>query len=180
MYYVVVCCSVLNLAMTLPLVAITLILHICCSIADDQCIQKPKDLAEPKKGTKVHITIRDLQIIKVNDYDCTITLNFHLILQWNEPRLKYEFDDKEFLNLPKTGYGHNCLWMPNVFIFGLKSMKTHSLTDQITDFYIINNGTENSIIVKYKTWCSTSCPPKICPQKNAHDHLPTAICPPNP
>ena len=144
--------GIAKLAMSLPLGAITLILHICCSIADDQCIQKPKDLAEPKKGTKVHITIRDLQIIKVNDYDCTITLNFHLILQWNEPRLKYEFDDKEFLNLPKTGYGHNCLWMPNVFIFGLKSMKTHSLTDQITDFYIRKNGTENPINVNYKTF----------------------------
>ena len=144
--------GIAKLAMSLPLVAITLILHICCSIADDQCIQKPKELTEPKKGTKVHITIRDLQIIKVNDYDCTITLNFHLIMQWNEPRLKYDFDDKEFLNLPKTGFGHNCLWIPNVFIFGLKSMKTHSLTDQITDFYIRKNGTENPIIVNYKTF----------------------------
>ena len=126
--------GIVKLTMSLPLVVIFLFLHICCSIANDQCIQKPKNLTEPKTGTKVYISIRDLQIINVNDDDCTITLNFQLTLQWNEPRLTYKFDDKDFFNLPKSGF--NCLWVPNVFIFGLKSMKTHSLTDKIRDFFI--------------------------------------------
>ena len=143
----------LTLNMYIPWIFVILLLQICNSTAEDKCILKSSlyaneetSLTEPEYGTKVNVIIGDLQILKVNHFDCTITLNFHLKLEWKEPRLIYPYPDKDYIILSKTA--SDLLWIPNVFIVGLKSFKTYKLHD----FYIYLDDLQNVTIVGYETF----------------------------
>ena len=111
------------------------------SAAEEKCIVNSNlydniHLDEPMQENVTDVTVQfhNLQIVTVNDFDCTITLNFLLSLTWYEPRLKYPCKTKEYVNLPKTAT--NWLWVPNIFIFDVKSVETHAITRSIYDFFI--------------------------------------------
>ena len=72
--------------------------------------------------TDIRVSLVNPQIMKVNDYDCTITLKLGIDVMWQEPRLiilpnsvnNSTHLDKTFLNN---------LWTPNIFIANLKDIK---------------------------------------------------------
>ena len=139
--------------MYMPLIVAIFLLQICNTTAEDKCILKSSlyekeenHLTEPEFGTEVNVFIGDLQILKVNHFDNTITLNFHLKLKWKEPRLIYPCPDKDYIILSKTA--SDWLWVSNVFIAGLKSFKTYKLHD----FYIYLDAIHNVTIVGYETF----------------------------
>ena len=144
--------------MYMPLIVAIFLLQICNTTAEDKCILKSSlyekeenHLTEPEFGTEVNVFIGDLQILKVNHFDNTITLNFHLKLKWKESRLVYPCPDKAYIILPKTAT--NWLWLSSIFIIGLKSFKTYALnTNPIHDFYIQFDAINNITVVGYETF----------------------------
>ena len=135
------------------IVVLSILLQFFKSFAISECnfnsdlIQK-ENLTKPEFGTEVRVSFGDVQILKVRDNDCTITMNFHLKLRWNEPRLTYPCNDdhgdnREYFTLPKNAF--DWLWVPNIFIIGLKSVKTYALANSINDFYIAIDENNNDV-----------------------------------
>ena len=138
-------------------VLVIILLQIWNSNAEDECILKTSlyanettRLTEPEHGTVVNVSFGNLQILKVDHFDCTITLNFHLKLRWKEPRLTYPCNDKEYIILRKSDF--SWLWVSNVFIVGVKSYKTYTLNNLIHDFYIHFDEIDNVTIVGHETF----------------------------
>ena len=138
-------------------VVVIILLQIWNSNAEDECILKTSlyanettRLTEPEHGTVVNVSFGNLQILKVDHFDCTITLNFHLKLRWKEPRLTYPCNDKEYIILRKSDF--SWLWVSNVFIVGVKSYKTYTLNNLIHDFYIHFDEIDNVTIVGHETF----------------------------
>ena len=143
------------------LIVVNVLLQLLKSFAMGDCNFKSnlfanENLTKPEFGTEVRVSFGDIQILKVRDYDCTITMNFHLKLKWNEPRLTYPCndnrgDDKEYFTLPKNAF--DWLWVPNVFILGLKSIKNYALTNSVHNFYVaIDENNNNVTFVVYETF----------------------------
>ena len=143
------------------IVIVSILLQLFKSFAISECNYKMnlienENLTKPEFGTEVKVSFGDIQILKVRDYDCTITMNFHLKLRWNEPRLTYPCNDNhgdntEYFTLPKNAF--DWLWVPNIFIIGLKSIKTYALASSINDFFIaIDENNNNVTFVVYETF----------------------------
>ena len=102
-------------------VLIILVLQICNGNTEDECVLKRSlyanentCLTEPVQGTVVNVSFGNLQILKVDHFDCTITLNFHLKLKWKEPRLTYPCNDKEYIILQKSEFNPTFLEVYNI------------------------------------------------------------------
>ena len=70
------------------IVIVSILLQLFKSFAISECNYKMnlienENLTKPEFGTEVKVSFGDIQILKVRDYDCTITMNFHLKLRWN-------------------------------------------------------------------------------------------------
>ena len=127
-----------NNILMLTVLVLLILLIFNSNAAEDGCILKKSlyanentHLTEPEHGTEVNVSFGNLQILKVDHFDCTITLNFHLKLKWKEPRLTYPCNDKEYFILQKTDF--SWLWVSNVFIIGVKSLKTYALNKLINE-----------------------------------------------
>ena len=73
----------------------------------------------------INVWFNDIKILKIDDYDCAITLKIELGLYWIEPRLKAPSSvpymiplDQSFLNL---------LWIPDIYIDDVKKITKHHL-----------------------------------------------------
>ena len=77
-----------------------------------------------------------INILKVNDYDSTVSIILLMHLQWFDPRLQFgmdfsEADYREFIALPKTL--SDKLWMPDVTIMGVNTLEKHDLMGRKSD-----------------------------------------------
>ena len=57
--------------------------------------------------TPIRVDFFYLQLLKVDDYDCTITVKFLLQLYWREPRLRLLRNAINYVTLPREFIGPN-------------------------------------------------------------------------
>ena len=88
----------------------------------EQCIEDicmPKNYSKfnlPLEKVDVHCNFDEIRVVKVNDEEFSITLSFHLLMKWNEPRLKSDID---FL-LMKYDLFKDLIWLPDIYIIDSK------------------------------------------------------------
>ena len=83
----------------------------------------------------MHLDFNSLKILKVNDNDCTITLNFEFGMKWTEPRLKISSSDTELpKRIPFPQSFVEKLWQPKTVIVGLQNIKKYYET-----VFLVNN-----------------------------------------
>ena len=124
------------------------------SISNQTCVEEiciPADydgLTRPLLNTtnNILVDISKLQILKVNDYDCTITLWLWFYLTWDEPRLIIPQRVPPYVTLDKPFFDE--LWKPDVYFFNMKetNMK-HAFFYESNSFYLIN---ENDVSRKIR------------------------------
>ena len=86
----------------------------------------------------MHLDFNLLKILKVNDYDCTITLNFEYGMKWAEPRLKISSNVTADKSIPLPQSLVKLLWQPDSIIEGLQNLKIHEHNNYDT-MYLVNN-----------------------------------------
>ena len=76
----------------------------------------------------MHLDFNSLKILKVNDDECTITLNFEFGMKWTEPRLKISSSDTDDMpkRIPFPQSFVEKLWQPKPVIVGLQNIKIHN------------------------------------------------------
>ena len=95
--------------------------------------------------TNILVDLVGVTVLKVNDYESTVSIILVLALQWLEPRLEFRMDSEadsqeEFIPLPKTL--SDKLWMPDVNIMDVNELEKHELMDRNTDEnLVLVNGT---------------------------------------
>ena len=83
----------------------------------------------------MHLDFNSLKILKVNDNECTITLNFEFGMKWTEPRLKISSSDDEMpKRIPFPQSFVEKLWQPKTVIVGLQNIKKYYET-----VFLVNN-----------------------------------------
>ena len=60
-----------------------------------------------EEPTPINVNFFYLQLLKIDDYDCTITVKFLLELRWVEPRLKLMRNAINYVTLPREFIGPN-------------------------------------------------------------------------
>ena len=94
--------------------------------------------------TNIVVDFFGINILKVNDYDSTVSIILALQLQWLDPRLEFgmdsEADYREFIPLPKIF--SDKLWMPDLTIMGVNTLEKHDLIGRKSDEnLVLVNGT---------------------------------------
>ena len=102
------------------------------------------DTADNPLDIFLHLDIKD--IIRVNDYDTTITLKLTLSIGWKENRLKVlpqsqdwivEEDEYDWTKLNPNWL--QCLWIPDVEIVNMKELKTTSVFNKLSSLELYEN-----------------------------------------
>ena len=124
------------------------------SISNLTCVEEiciPADyngMTRPLLNTTndILVDISKLQILRVDDYDCTITLWLWFYLTWAEPRLIIPPKVPPYVSLDKSFFDE--LWKPDVYFFNMKetTMK-HAFFYESDSFYLIN---ENDVTRKIR------------------------------
>ena len=160
----------------LLIVVIILQVQNCIATAEDDCIQvginstpicipsnyskyEHPSLKQPEP-TNILVDFFEVTVLKVNDYDSTVSIILVLQLQWLEPRLEFRIDSEadfqeEFIPLPKSL--SDKLWMPDVNIRDVNKLEKHDLMDRNTDEnLVLINGTYVAYIreIEVSIYCS--------------------------
>ena len=92
-------------------------------------------LKEPEQDepTNILVDFSCINVLKVNDYDSTVSILLSMTLQWLDPRIEFRLDsdNREFIPLPKTLSDQ--LWIPDVTIMGVNKLEKHDLMDRKTE-----------------------------------------------
>ena len=146
-----------------PLLIVVIILQIQSCIAntaaaEDDCVASGSPICIPAnyskydhpslkhpetdQPTNILVDFSCINLLKVNDYDSTVSILLSMTLQWLDPRLEFRLDsvNREFIPLPKTL--SDKLWIPDVTIMGVNKLEKHDLMDRKTEEnLILVNGT---------------------------------------
>ena len=102
------------------------------------------DTGEKPLDIFLHLDIHD--IIRINDYDTTITLKLTLSIGWKENRLKIqpqshdwivEEDENNWTKLNPNWLHY--LWIPDVEIVNMKELKTTHVFDELSSLELYEN-----------------------------------------
>ena len=113
--------------------------------------------------TNILVDFLWVNVLKVNDYDSTVSVIILLQLQWFDPRTEFQMDSEEdcyrgYIPLPKTLSDQ--LWRPDVSIWtSVNELEKHDLMDGRTDEnLIIINGTyvAYSRLIEVSIYCPMS------------------------
>ena len=89
--------------------------------------------------TQINVDFFYLQLLKIDDYDCTITVKFLLQLHWVEPRLKLLRNAINYVTLPREFI--ESIWMPNTYVDHVRSIETYNLIHDFDGLMYTENKT---------------------------------------
>lgn len=108
-------------------------------------------------GIEIHIS----DVLKINDRDFSITFSLYFNVQWREPRL--QIDPSFFQNRsseedqlqPVDLNLINDLWVPNVFIYNLKTFKVIDVLSKLAGLWV---NSKNEIMYSQASQITFICP----------------------
>ena len=86
-------------------------------------------LEKPFEKTTVTMSIVDMKVLDVNDSENTITMYFNMYFAWREPRLGAPPVVDDYFPLNHSFL--ELLWLPDIFIYNLKSIKKHTFIHDV-------------------------------------------------
>ena len=95
------------------------------------------------------VQLNKLKVIKVSDFDSTIKLSLELSLQWKDTRIiisEENLEEWKILILNKDLF--DLLWIPEIYIYDLHSIKKHSLIQASEILTLIKN--DSSLQYRYQ------------------------------
>ena len=103
-----------------------------------------------KQPNNILVQLNKLKVIKVSDFDSTIRLSLELLLQWKDSRIiiseEENLEESKILILNKDLL--DLLWIPEIYIYDLHSIKKHSLIQASEILTLIKN--DSSLQYRYQ------------------------------
>ena len=110
-----------------------------CLPEDYQKLESPR----PDSPVNVDINVEILDILSVNDKDFSITMSMYFSVMWQESRIVTNNTIEPGFWYPVSLEFLNDLWIPNVFIYNLKSFSNNQVLKRLSGkeimIILINN-----------------------------------------
>lgn len=113
---------------------------------DQDVLQLPTNYSRnipPDENTIVYTGLHVNRVSGVDENKEEITLDVFLQLSWSETRL-HTPPGKSFIDLPWEF--RQLIWMPDLFIWQLQTMRIHSVLQEIAELRLYSNGTVSLVI----------------------------------
>ena len=96
------------------------------------------------------------EVMQINDEDYSITISMYFNVEWQEPRLKIlpSFGPKDSL-VPTNVELVKDLWLPNIFIYNLKTFKVIEVLSKLSGLWIDK---EKNLLYSQATLITIMCP----------------------
>jgi len=105
-----------------------------CLPLDYQKLESPT----PDEPVHVDINVEILDILNVNDKEFSITMSMYFSVQWQESRIQTNRTVEPDSWYPVSLEFLTDLWIPNVFIYNLKSFQSIAVLKRLAGVWIIN------------------------------------------
>ena len=105
------------------------------------------------EANEVTIKVDVLDVMDVNDKEFSVTMTMYFSVLWNEPRLETNKSVAE--GTPIDLQFLNQLWVPNIFIYDLRSFTALNVLKKLAGLWIING---NTILYNQASMVTFSCP----------------------
>ena len=99
-----------------------------CLPKDYQKLESPR----PDSPVDVDINVEILDILSVNDKDFSITMSMYFSVMWQESRIVTNNTIEPGFWYPVSLEFLNDLWIPNVFIYNLKSFSNNQVLKRLS------------------------------------------------
>ncbi|XP_023323455.1 glutamate-gated chloride channel subunit beta [Eurytemora carolleeae] len=122
----------------------------------------------PEKAVMINVNLEILDILGVNDKEFSITLSMYFSVQWEESRIQTNNTVEADSWSPVSLEFLQDLWVPNIFIYDLKSFKSMDVLKRLAGVWIIDGKD-----VMYNQFCSVTF---LCPMRFERYPLDEHIC----
>ena len=96
------------------------------------------------------------EVRHVNDQDYSITISMYFNVEWNEPRLNMvTSNSSETVMVPTSVELVKDLWLPNIFIYNLKTFKVIDVLSKLSGLWI---DTKKNVLYSQATLIKIMCP----------------------
>jgi len=113
------------------------------------------ELPHTDQSNKIGISMDIDEVMQINDNDYSITISMYFNVEWQEPRLKV------LPSRPKNGLAPTNvelvkdLWLPNIFIYNLKTFKVIDVLSKLSGLWIDR---DKKVLYSQATQITIMCP----------------------
>jgi len=110
---------------------------------------------------KIYVSIDIDEVLRINDKDYSITFATYFNVEWSErrlfvdPELEAQYNNTEPMMVPMNLEFVKDLWLPNIFIYNLKTYKVIDVLSKLAGLWIYSN---RVILYSQATHISFICP----------------------
>ena len=118
---------------------------------------KPFDLPNPDSPNEILVSINVDEVLKIDDDDNSILFSAYFNVEWNETRLYVapDFASQQDGFKPISEEVLTDLWMPNIFIYSLKSFSVMNVYSSLSGLWMDSN---KAILYSKASHISFFCP----------------------
>ena len=118
----------------------------------------------PDQTNVVGVSMDIDEIMQINDADYIVTISLYFNIQWQEPRLKMlpsfgassrPNNSMEDVMVPMNLEFVKDLWLPNIFIYNLKTYKVIDVLSKLAGLWI---DTDKNVLYSQATQITIMCP----------------------
>ncbi|XP_023319726.1 gamma-aminobutyric acid receptor subunit rho-1 [Eurytemora carolleeae] len=117
------------------------------------------ELPYTQETNNISVTIDIEEVLKINDKDYSITFSTYFNVEWIERRLyidpSYANNSNMPQNIPMTLEFVKDLWVPNIFIYNLKTYKVINVLSKLAGLWIDTSG---NVMYSHATHITFICP----------------------
>jgi len=114
------------------------------------------ELPHKNQTNRIGVSMDIDEVMQINDEDYSITISMYFNVEWQEPRLKIlpSFGPKDSL-VPTNVELVKDLWLPNIFIYNLKTFKVIEVLSKLSGLWIDK---EKNLLYSQATLITIMCP----------------------
>ena len=121
-------------------------------------------LLSTDQSNKISISMDIDEIMQINDADYSIAISMYFNVEWQEPRLKMlpsfgaslrPKNSRESVVVPTNVELVKDLWLPNIFIYNLKTFKVIDVLSKLSGLWI---DTDKNVLYSQATLITVMCP----------------------
>jgi len=114
------------------------------------------ELPNTDKTNVIGVSMDIDEVRHVNDQDYSITISMYFNVEWNEPRLNMVTSNStETVMVPTSVELVKDLWLPNIFIYNLKTFKVIDVLSKLSGLWI---DTDKNVLYSQATLIKIMCP----------------------
>ena len=111
----------------------------------------------PNQPVDIKCDLDILQILEINDGKFYVTFSMYFGVQWEEPRLIQSEEEKTKENpyVPIDLSLFEQLWVPDIYIYDLKSIRSYKIFTDFAGLWVVNG---NQILYSHEAHITFYCP----------------------